>query len=58
VPGYAEVEGDVQLALGNRDAARAAFEKAFAALTASGTGNPTVLRLKLQDLGSNPTEAP
>lgn len=57
IPGYAEVEGDIQMALGNRDAARAAYEKAFAALSASGTGNPTVLRLKLQDLGSNPSEA-
>jgi len=56
VPGYAEVEGDVQLALGNPDAARTAYQRAFAALNASGTGNPTVLRLKLQELGVNPSE--
>lgn len=56
VPGYAEVEGDVQMALGNRDAARAAYQKALVALNASGTGNPAVLRLKLQELGVNPSE--
>jgi predicted negative regulator of RcsB-dependent stress response len=56
VPGYAEVEGDAQLALGNPDAARTAYQRAFAALNASGTGNPTVLRLKLQELGVNPSE--
>lgn len=58
VPGYAEVEGDIHMALGDRDAARSAYQKAFAALADSGTGNPTVLRLKLQDLGINPLEAP
>lgn len=58
VPGYAEVEGDIQLVRGDRDAARGAYERAFAALSASGTGNPAVLRLKLQELGVNPLEAP
>lgn len=56
LPGYAEVEGDIQLAMDNRDAARAAYQKAFTALRASGTGNPTVLQLKLQELGVNPSE--
>jgi predicted negative regulator of RcsB-dependent stress response len=57
IPGYAEVEGDIHFALGDREAARAAYQKAFTALAASGTGNPTVLRLKLQELGINPSEA-
>lgn len=58
IPGYAEAEGDVQMALGNADAARAAYRKALVALEASGTGNPAILRLKLQELGVNPSELP
>lgn len=58
IPGYAELEGDIQLAQGNTDAARAAYQKALTALNASATGNPAILRLKLQDLGVNPSELP
>ncbi len=57
VAGFAEVEGDIQLTLGNQDAARAAYEKALVALNNSGAGNPLLLRLKLQELGVNPAEA-
>lgn len=58
VAGYSELEGDIQVAQGNHAAARAAYQKALAAQLASGTGNPAVLRLKLQDLGVNPSELP
>lgn len=51
LPAYAEIEGDIQLALGNRDAARASYERALAALQESGTGNPVLLQMKLYDLG-------
>lgn len=50
---YAEVEGDALLALGQREEARAAYERAIATL---GTGNPVLLQLKLQDLGVSPVE--
>jgi predicted negative regulator of RcsB-dependent stress response len=50
---YAEVEGDALLALGQTDAARAAYERALAEIA---TGNPLVLQLKLQDLGVSPTD--
>jgi predicted negative regulator of RcsB-dependent stress response len=56
IAGYAEVEGDIQLQLNNTEAARAAYLKALIALTASGTGNPALLQLKLQELGVSPTE--
>lgn len=51
--GYAEMEGDIQLNMGNLQAAQTAYEKALSALNASGTGNPVLLRLKLQGLGAN-----
>jgi predicted negative regulator of RcsB-dependent stress response len=50
---YAEVEGDALLSLGQRDEARAAYERALASL---GTGNPVLLQLKLQDLGVSSVE--
>jgi len=56
IAGYAEVEGDIQMQLGNPDAARAAYLRALIALNSSGTGNPALLQLKLQELGLNPTE--
>jgi predicted negative regulator of RcsB-dependent stress response len=51
---YAEVEGDALVALGQTDAARAAYERALAEMA---TGNPLVLQLKLQDLGVSPVPA-
>lgn len=45
---YAEVEGDAWMALGERDNARAAYERAVA----NGSGNPLV-ELKLRDLGKS-----
>src|SRR5690606_10865388 len=50
---YAEVQGDALLSLGQRDEARAAYERA---LVANLSGNPGLLLLKLQDLGFNPRE--
>lgn len=51
---YAEVEGDALLSLGQTEEARAAYERALAALE---TGNPVLLQLKLQDLGVSPVES-
>lgn len=48
---YAEIEGDALLALGQADAARAAYERALATLS---TGSPVLLQIKLQDLGVSP----
>ncbi len=45
---FSETEGDALLQLGDRDSARAAYQKALAAI---GEGNPVLLKLKLQDLG-------
>jgi predicted negative regulator of RcsB-dependent stress response len=50
---YAELEGDALLSLGNREEAKAAYERALASIT---NGNPVVLKLKLQDLGVSPVE--
>ena len=50
----AELEGDIQMALGNRDAARTKYQEALLALMELGTGNPGLLQLKLQDLGVDP----
>jgi predicted negative regulator of RcsB-dependent stress response len=50
---YAELEGDALLSLGDRDAAKASYQRALAANT---NGNPAVLNLKLQDLGVSPVE--
>lgn len=53
-PGFGELEGDIQVALGNQDAARLAYQNALAAVLAMDGGNPALLQLKLQDLGVNP----
>lgn len=45
---YADTEGDALLALGDRDAAIAAFQRALGGYDG---GNTTLLRLKLQELG-------
>lgn len=50
---YAELEGDALLNLGDREGAKAAYERALAAIT---NGNPVLLNLKLQDLGVSPVE--
>ncbi|MES2624814.1 MAG: tetratricopeptide repeat protein [Pseudomonadota bacterium] len=50
---YAELEGDALLSQGDREGAKAAYERALAAIT---TGNPVLLKLKLQDLGVSPVE--
>lgn len=49
--GYAEVEGDALYALGQRDAALAAYQRALAGAV---NGNDALLRLKMQDLGISP----
>lgn len=45
---YSEIEGDALLSQGDREGAKAAYQRALAANT---DGNPALLRLKLQDLG-------
>jgi predicted negative regulator of RcsB-dependent stress response len=50
---YAEVEGDALLKQGDREGAKAAYQRALAGLT---DGNPAILRLKLQDLGVRMSE--
>ncbi len=52
---YAEIEGDALLALGQREEARAAYERALAQIQ---TGNPALLQLKLQDLGVSSVGTP
>ena len=47
---YAEVEGDIQLQLGNRAAAVSAYEKSLALAVAAGIGAGPGLQLKLQSL--------
>lgn len=50
---YAELEGDALLSMGDREGAKAAYQRALAAVT---NGNPILLNLKLQDLGVSPVE--
>jgi len=50
-PVAGELEGDIQVALGNREAASSAYQGALLALLELGAGNPGILQLKLQDLG-------
>ena len=45
---FSETEGDALLQMGDKEAAKAAYQKALAA---SSDGNPALLKLKLQDLG-------
>jgi predicted negative regulator of RcsB-dependent stress response len=53
----AEIRGDAELALGRRDAARAAYEKALASLD---IGSPTrsMVEMKLTEAGGSPTAQP
>lgn len=53
----AEIRGDAEMALGRRDAARAAYEKALASLD---IGSPTrsMVEMKLTDAGGSPTAEP
>jgi predicted negative regulator of RcsB-dependent stress response len=53
----AEIRGDAEMALGRRDAARAAYEKALASLD---VGSPTrsMVEMKLTDAGGSPTAQP
>jgi predicted negative regulator of RcsB-dependent stress response len=51
---FAETEGDALLQMGDREGAKAAYQKALNAIT---DGNPAILRLKLQDLGVSALEA-
>jgi predicted negative regulator of RcsB-dependent stress response len=53
----AEIRGDAEMALGRRDAARAAYEKALASLE---VGSPTrpMVEMKLTDAGGSPSAQP
>jgi predicted negative regulator of RcsB-dependent stress response len=50
---YAELEGDALLSMGDKEGAKAAYQRALAAIT---NVNPVLLNLKLQDLGVSPVE--
>lgn len=53
----AEIRGDAEMALGRRDAARTAYEKALASLD---VGSPTrsMVEMKLTDAGGSPSAQP
>jgi predicted negative regulator of RcsB-dependent stress response len=53
----AEIRGDAEMALGRRDAARAAYEKALASLDIAAPTRPMV-EMKLTDAGGSPTAQP
>jgi predicted negative regulator of RcsB-dependent stress response len=53
----AEVRGDAEMALGRRDAARAAYEKALASLDVAAPTRPMV-EMKLTDAGGMPSAEP
>ena len=53
----AEVRGDAEMALGRRDAARAAYEKALASLDVAAPTRP-MIELKLTDAGGTPSAQP
>jgi predicted negative regulator of RcsB-dependent stress response len=53
VASFSDTEGDALLQLGDKEGARAAYQKALAA---NGDGNPVLLKLKLQDLGVSSVE--
>lgn len=61
VPAYpavaAEIRGDAEMALGRRDAARAAYEKALASLDIAAPTRPMV-EMKLTDAGGTPSAQP
>ncbi len=50
---FSETEGDALLQLGDKEGAKAAYQKALAAYS---DGNPALLKLKLQDLGVSSAE--
>jgi predicted negative regulator of RcsB-dependent stress response len=52
-----EIRGDAEMALGRRDAARAAYEKALASLDIAAPTRPMV-EMKLTDAGGSPTAQP
>lgn len=52
-----EIRGDAQMALGRRDDARAAYEKALASLDIAAPTRPMV-EMKLTDAGGSPTAQP
>lgn len=54
---YAEVQGDIHLALKQPGPARSAWQRALQALSA-GTDKATLLQMKLDDLGAVDTSAP
>lgn len=53
----AEIRGDAEMALGRRDAARAAYEKALASLDVGAPTRPMV-EMKLTDAGGSPSAQP
>jgi len=53
VASYSDTEGDALMQLGDKEGAKAAWQKALAA---TGEGNPVLLNLKLQDLGVSTVE--
>ena len=53
----AEIRGDAEMALGRRDAARAAYEKALASLDIAAPTRPMV-EMKLTDAGGSPSAQP
>jgi predicted negative regulator of RcsB-dependent stress response len=53
----AEIRGDAELALGRRDAARAAYEKALASLDVAAPTRP-MIELKLTEAGGTPSAQP
>ena len=53
----AELRGDAEMALGRRDAARAAYEKALASLDVAAPTRP-MIEMKLTDAGGTPSAQP
>ena len=53
----AEIRGDAEMALGRRDAARAAYEKALASLDIAAPTRP-IVEMKLTDAGGSPNAQP
>lgn len=53
----AEIRGDAEMALGRRDAARAAYEKALASLDIAAPTR-SMVEMKLTDAGGSPTAQP
>jgi predicted negative regulator of RcsB-dependent stress response len=53
----AEIRGDAEMALGRRDAARAAYEQALATLDLAAPTR-SIVEMKLTDAGGSPTAQP